>query len=201
MMFTLRSRNEFIIFTYSFRILMCHSSRDLQVGSVTGKFTYFPSRRIVCDPLTTCQSLVHTYKTVFPLYQMQDFDWGEMKEFLLESYVVTIKKNRYVLSREVVDMVSRKWRFAFDHWNYPIPGGEFDSREAVVGGRPGRAVRDVDIEVAWCSDFRRDPVAFPGRGNRATSHIFRNVGCTSCWEGQHSWISPWRTGWTRTPRA
>ena len=37
------------------------------------------------------------------------------------------KKNKYASSQEVIDMVSEKWRFAFDHWDYSLPGEEPDS--------------------------------------------------------------------------
>ena len=159
-------------------------------GRVPTLLRLFPDAKfvhIVRNPLVTYQSMVHMYKKILPLYQMHDFDWNEMQEFVMDSYVVTMKrfiedsktipdgnlmevkfedleadplgelakiyaglslpgwdaasvavrdylgtlagykKNKYASSQEVIDMVSEKWRFAFDHWDYSLPGEEPDS--------------------------------------------------------------------------
>lgn len=153
-------------------------------GRVPNLLRMFPNAKfvhIVRDPIVTYQSMLHMYRKVLPLHQMQDINWKEIDEFVVDSYVETMRqfladikrvpsgnfvevkfedleadpvrvlegiydrlnlpgwetakvtvqdylstladyrKNQYTPSREVIDLVSRKWGFAFETWNYPIP--------------------------------------------------------------------------------
>ena len=153
-------------------------------GRVPDLLRMFPHSKfvhIVRDPVVTYQSMLHMYRKVIPLYQMQDVDWKAIDEFVVESYAVTMKrfiedmkkipegnfvevkfedletdpvgvleeiygrldlpgwdaaqeavqeylrtladykKNDYTPSKEVIDIIRERWRFAFETWNYPIP--------------------------------------------------------------------------------
>ena len=64
-------------------------------GRVPTLLRMFPDAKfvhIVRDPIVTCQSLLHMYRKVFPLYQMQSVDWKEIDEFVIDSYAVTMKR-------------------------------------------------------------------------------------------------------------
>lgn len=154
-------------------------------GRVPTLLRMFPEAsfvHIVRDPLVIYQSMLRTYRKLFPLHQMQDVDWAGIEEFIIDAYAVTMRrfiediqlipegnlvelkfedlesdplgelervyrglglsgwdatkqavrdylgtvsgymKNVYTPSREVIDRVRAKWGFAFDHWNYPVPG-------------------------------------------------------------------------------
>ena len=153
-------------------------------GRVPTLLRMFPQAHfvhIVRDPLVIYQSMLRTYRKLFPMQQLQDIDWAELGDFIFDAFVVTMqrfiedieaipeghlvelkfedletdplgelervyrslglpgwdtakpavkdylatlsgyKKNVYTPRREVIDRVRRKWRFAFDHWNYPVP--------------------------------------------------------------------------------
>ena len=64
-------------------------------GRVPSLLRMFPNAKfvhIVRDPIVTYQSMRHMYRKVFPLYQMQDVDWNEVDEFVVDSYVMTMKR-------------------------------------------------------------------------------------------------------------
>ena len=64
-------------------------------GRVPNLLRMFPNAKfvhIVRDPVVTYQSMLHMYRKVFPLYQMQDINWKEIDEFVVDSYEVTMKR-------------------------------------------------------------------------------------------------------------
>lgn len=64
-------------------------------GRVPNLLRMFPNAKfvhIVRDPIVTYQSMLHMYRKVFPLHQMQDVDWEEIDGFVADSYVVTMKR-------------------------------------------------------------------------------------------------------------
>ena len=139
---------------------------------------------IVRDPYLVYSSMVHTYSRVIPPNQLEDFNPEEFHEYVVHSYVATMKrflddvgsipqgdyvevkfedletdpigelrniyteldlggwdearaaferylstvanykKNRHELSKEVLELVSERWRFALDHWGYPVRARE-----------------------------------------------------------------------------
>ena len=52
-----------------------------------GKFIH-----IVRNPYTVYPSLLHLYRTLLPLYQLDHYDWPEMERFLVEAYRRTMTK-------------------------------------------------------------------------------------------------------------
>ena len=55
----------------------------------------FPEARfvhIVRDPLVIYQSILRAYGTMVPLHQMQDVDWSEIEEFIVDAYAVTMRR-------------------------------------------------------------------------------------------------------------
>ncbi len=47
---------------------------------------------IVRDPLVVYQSILRTYRKVFPLHQMEDVDWIEFEEFMVDAYAATMRR-------------------------------------------------------------------------------------------------------------
>ena len=47
---------------------------------------------IVRDPLVIYQSVLRTYRKFIPLQQMQGVDWSEIEEFIVDAYVVTMRR-------------------------------------------------------------------------------------------------------------
>ena len=64
-------------------------------GRVPNLLRMFPNAKfvhIVRDPVVTYQSMLYMYRKVFPLHQMQDINWKEIDEFVVDSYEVTMKR-------------------------------------------------------------------------------------------------------------
>ena len=64
-------------------------------GRVPTLLRMFPEAKfvhIVRDPLVLYQSIVHTYRKMIPLQQMQDVDWPEIEEFLVDAYSITMRQ-------------------------------------------------------------------------------------------------------------
>ena len=47
---------------------------------------------IVRDPLVLHQSFLRTYRHIIPMNQMQDVDWNEMDEFIIDAFAATMRQ-------------------------------------------------------------------------------------------------------------
>ena len=71
------------------------------VGRTDHLARLFPGAKfvhIVRDPYALYPSLMHLYRTLLPLYQLDDYDWDEMEEFLVGAYRLVMRK--YLRDRE-----------------------------------------------------------------------------------------------------
>ena len=64
-------------------------------GRIPSLLRMFPDAKfvhIVRDPFVVFQSMLHMHKKVLPLFQLQDIDWKGVEEFIVDSFVVTMKR-------------------------------------------------------------------------------------------------------------
>ena len=55
---------------------------------------------IVRNPYDVYPSLLNLYRTMLPMYQLDDYDWSEVEEFLVESYARVMQK--YLADRALI---------------------------------------------------------------------------------------------------
>ncbi len=73
------------------------------LGRVDRLLRLFPEAKfihIMRNPYAVYASLLHMFRTIMPLYQMDDFDFDELEEVLVEGFALAYRK--YVQDRELV---------------------------------------------------------------------------------------------------
>lgn len=71
-----------------------------RVDRLRGLFPEAKFIHIVRNPYAIYASLIHMFRTIMPLYQMDDFDFDELEEVLVEGFALAYRK--YVEDRELV---------------------------------------------------------------------------------------------------
>ena len=75
----------------------------VNLGRVDRLLGLFPEAKfihIMRNPYAVYASLLHMFRTIMPLYQMDDFDFDELEEVLVEGFALAYRK--YVQDRELV---------------------------------------------------------------------------------------------------
>lgn len=75
----------------------------VNTGRVAELLRLFPEAKflnIVRNPYTVYPSVLHLYRTLLPLYRLDDYDWPEWEEFLTEAYVGVMTK--YLAERSLI---------------------------------------------------------------------------------------------------
>lgn len=126
-------------------------------GRVDHLLRLFPEAKfvhIVRNPYHVYPSLMHLYRTMLPLYQLDDYDWQEMEEFLLtEVYPRTMRK--YLADRDLIpDGRLAEVRYEDLERN---PLGELERLYAALG-LPGweEAKPHVDAYLRTLSGYRKN---------------------------------------------
>ena len=75
----------------------------INIGRVDHLLRLFPDAKfihIVRNPYNVYPSLMKLYRTMLPLYQLDDYNWSEMEEFLVENYSRVMQK--YLADRTLI---------------------------------------------------------------------------------------------------
>ena len=75
----------------------------VNTGRVADLLRLFPDAKflhLVRNPYTVYPSILHLYRTLLPLYRLDDYDWPEWEEFLTEAYVGIMEK--YLAERSLI---------------------------------------------------------------------------------------------------
>ena len=75
----------------------------INTGRADHLLRLFPDAKfihIVRNPYNVYPSLMNLYRTMLPLYQLDDYDWAEVEEFLVEIYARVM--NKYLADRALI---------------------------------------------------------------------------------------------------
>ena len=74
------------------RLVLKTPANQARVPTLLRMFPDAKFVHIVRDPLVLHQSILRTYRHIIPMNQMQDVDWDEMDEFIIDAFAATMRQ-------------------------------------------------------------------------------------------------------------